>query len=771
MIQKIVMENLICSGCAGKIETALKSEENINNATFNFTTQTMLLEVTDNFIPEQEITHIKNIVDSIETGVNTHLPNQKQEQKKKYINSLLIGLLLYVLTIYVLPVTGILETILIWGSYILVTNKILLKTIKGLKRKDYFNENTLMFIATIAAMLLGEYTEALLVILFYSFGEFLQNYAVKSSKSEIKGLIDLKIEYANVRYGDEILLKDPSEVQIDDILVVKSGERIPVDGIIIKGETDLNTSALTGESALQSVKENDTVLSGNINVGNVIEIQATKTYENSTVAKIIDLIENATNTKANPEKFITTFSKYYTPFVTIFALLMFIIPTMINPDNFYDNAYRSATFLVISCPCALVLSIPLSYFSGIGASAKEGILFKGSSFLDMLLHVDTIALDKTGTITKGNFTVTDFTNQKTLQLAASLEQYSNHPIAHSIIDSNKDSLLDVKEIKEIPGKGLTGKINDDVIYVGNELLLTENNISVTPNNEIGTIIHVGKNKQYIGYILIQDEIKETSKEFILSNPQYHYTMLTGDNIQTAQYVSNQLGDINYSASLLPEDKINAFEQIDSEQYKVFIGDGINDAPLLKQADIGIAMGKGSELAIDVADVIIMDNDLSKVSKAITIAQKTRKIVTQNIVLTLGLKLLILGLGTIGLSSMLAAIFADVGVSLIAVLNSLRIIFGKKHNTETIYRDELFKVLSDATVLGLLDVLYQKDSTLKELSNAISKSSYIVVKKLDKLLKLNIIKQKQTENEIVYEITDEHIKSILKSSKHHAHCQK
>ena len=771
MIKKIKMDNLTCSSCSGKIEKALINKSNIENATFNFTNQTMLLEVNEEFDENTEIIEIKKIVDSIESGVNTYLPNRGQGEikKKKYINSFFVGLLIYALAYYIFPLTGLTLIFVVYASYFLVAKNIIIKTFKGLKRKDFFNENTLMVIATVAAMLLGEYTEALLVVIFYSFGEFLQNYAVKSSKNEIKGLMDLKIDYASVKFNDMILLKDPSEVQIGDTIVVKNGEKIPVDGEISFGDSDLNTSALTGESKLLSVSPGDKVLSGNINVGGVIELIAEKTYENSTVAKIIDLIENSTNQKAKTEKFITKFSKYYTPLVTILAVLMFSIPSIIDPANMYIYAYRSATFLVISCPCALVLSVPLSYFSGIGASAREGILFKGSSFLDMLLNVDQVALDKTGTITKGNFALDSYTDEETLKLAASLEQYSTHPIAKSILDRSDSNLYNVADIIEVPGKGITGLLEGELILVGNHKLLLEHNIKVKTADENGTIIYVAKNSKFIGSLLIKDEIKESSYDFFNNHKDITFTMLTGDNESTAKDVSNLLGGINYYSSLLPQEKISSFNEINSKGFKMFVGDGINDAPLLRQADIGVAMGEGSELAIDVADVIIMDNDLTKLSKSFSIARKTRRIVIQNIVLTLGLKFFILGLAALGLSSMLAAIFADVGVSLIAVLNSLRIIFGKNVHDDNKYRDQLFKVLSDATTLSLLDTLYQKDSTMKELRNALKKSNRYIIKKIKLLMKLNIIVKNPSNGITKYKIADNHIKSILTLALEHKNC--
>jgi Cd2+/Zn2+-exporting ATPase len=771
MIKKIKMENLTCSGCAGKIEDALMKRENIHNATFNFTNQIMLLETKDDFVENKEVIEIRKIVNSIETGVDTYLPHEGPSENKKhrYYSTFFIGLILYVLINYIFPISGIYLLIGTYISYFLVAKNIIVKTIKGLRRKDFFNENTLMVIATIAAMLLGEYLEALLVVIFYSFGEYLQNYAVKSSKNEIKGLMDLKVDYANVKYQDKILLKDPNEVQVGDIIVVKNGEKIPVDGIVSKGDTDLNSSALTGESKLSSVSVGDKVLSGNINVGGVVEITAEKKYEDSTVAKIIDLIENSTNKKAKTEQFITKFSKYYTPLVTILAILMFSIPTIIYPENMYIYAYRAATFLVISCPCALVLSVPLSYFSGIGASAREGILFKGSSFLDMILHVDQVALDKTGTITKGNFAVDSYTSEETLKLAASLEKYSTHPIAKSVLAKSEDNLYKMADIIEVPGKGIKGTLDGEIVLVGNHKLLDDNQIDYDSSNEIGTIIYVAKNNEYIGNLTIKDEIKDSSYLFFNNHSNLNFTMLTGDNESTAKSVSNELGGMSYYSSLLPQEKISKFENISSNGYKMFVGDGINDAPLLKQADIGVAMGEGSELAIDVADIIIMDNDLTKLSKSFSIASKTRRIVIQNIVLTLGVKFIVLGLASLGMSSMLAAIFADVGISLIAVLNSLRIIFGKNAHVDNKYREQLFNVLSDATMLSMLDTLYQKECTLSELNKTLKKSSGFLMKKLKKLLDLKIVVKIPENGVTKFKIADNHIKSILKLAQEHKSC--
>lgn len=778
MIKKITMENLMCSSCVTKIEIELKKEPYIENATFNFTNQTMLIDVNESYDEDTHIIKVKAIVDSIETGVETYLPSTKvfeTKSKGKYINGFMIGILIYALA-YLLRLFdySIISIILYWVGYFLITKTILVKTLMGIKRKDYFNENTLMFIATIVAMILGEYFEASLVVLFYTFGEYLQHKAVKKSKSEIKGLMDLKIEYANVLHDDIISLMEPEQVKIGDILIIKNGEKIPLDGIVIKGDTSINTSALTGETKLTYVSKGDKILSGNINVGNVIHVEASKRYEDSTVSKIIDLIENSTNNKAEPEKFITKFARYYTPFVTLLAFLMFAIPSIIDPSNMTRYVYSAATFLVISCPCALVLSIPLSYFSGIGASARNGILLKGSSYLHLLNNVDTLTLDKTGTITYGSFKVTDYTNNETMQIAASLERYSNHPIAESIIKEFDGSLIEFDNIEEIPGLGLKGIIGNDIYLLGNEKLFDKFNITIPTINPIYTTVLVAKNQTFIGQISIEDEIKPSSEPAIKKLMQsYNITMLTGDNKLVAQNVADQVGGINYKYSLLPENKITEFNNIESDGLKMYVGDGINDAPLLKSADIGIAMGGGSDIALDVADIIIMDDDLDKLNTLRSIALKTKKIVYQNIVLTLGLKFFIIGLAAFGLGSMLTAVFSDVGVSLIAVLNSLRIIYSKQtrpSKTKEIDFAKItvfFKLCSNVTILSLLDMLTEDEYTLDALVSVLKESKNNLQEKVDILIDEKIISEKSQKGEPVYFIEDEKIKDFIQSAKNYS----
>jgi Zn2+/Cd2+-exporting ATPase len=685
MIKKIVMKNLICSGCAGKIEKALSELSYILSASFNFANQVMLLDVTEDYKESTHIHEIKKIVDSIEHGVETY-PYEKRHLvvHKSFIKNnwlMLLGILIFVIgylpDVYLNLVRA---NPLYWAGYFIISHKIALKTYRGIRRKDFFNENTLMFIATFAAMTIEKPFEAILVILFYTLGEHLQHRAIHRSKQEINSLMDLHIDYANVLSEEkQWVIKDPLSIKVDDILLVKNGEKIPVDGIVIKGSTSLNTSALTGESKLQYVKEKDYIRSGNINVGGVIEMRARKEYQNSTIARIIDLIENATNKKSPTENFITRFARFYTPFVTVAALLMFSIPSIIDPANTSEYIFRAATFLVISCPCALVLSIPLSYFAGIGASARHGILFKGSNFLDMMHQVEIIGMDKTGTITHGNFVVDGYTSLETLRLAASLEQYSNHPIAQSVVSAYQGELEHFENVVEVPGYGIKSKTNGDVYFVGSRTFLLNEGIEVKdPKDTAGTNVFVAHNNTYIGRVVVKDQIKESSVRIIKHlNRRFHIVMLTGDNKDTASEVAYELGGIDYRHSLLPEDKIKEFELLISDKPKMYVGDGINDAPLLKAADIGVAMGNGSEIAIDVADVIIMDDDVKTLKKAFTISDQTRRIVYQNIILSLGVKFSFLILASFGIATMLMAIFADVGITLIAVMNSLRLIYGRK----------------------------------------------------------------------------------------------
>ena len=684
MIKKIVMKNLTCATCTRRIEEVLVKQPYIRSATFNFTNQTMLIDVTEEYQENKHIVDIRAIVDRIESGVTTYIYERRHAIIKiGFFRSnwiIFLGLAIFLsgeLLVHYFNLVRI--NPLYWAGYFLIAHKIGFATIRGLRGFQFFNENVLMLVATMAAMSIGKPYEAIAVIIFYTLGEHLQHRAVEQSKKEISSLMDLHVESATVLDNGDWVVKDPMSIKKNDMIFVKNGEKVPVDGIIVNGKTSLNTSALTGESKLQDVSEGQFILSGNINVGNVIEIRAAKEYQESTIAKIIDMIENATTKRSKTENFITKFAKYYTPIVTIAALLMVAIPTYFNPSNYEDYIFRAATFLVISCPCALVLSIPLSYFAGIGSSARKGILFKGSNFLDMMHEVDVIGIDKTGTLTHGNFVVDGYTNYDTLVLAATIEKYSNHPIAQSIVMAYDGPMESLSDVQELPGFGIKGTSNDGVILAGSRKFLQREKVRVTDQKDTaGTNVFVAKNGEYIGRIVIKDQIKNSSIQTIKKLlKKFRIVMLTGDNKDTASEVAYEVGGIEYRHSLLPDEKVTEFENIASKGPKMYIGDGINDAPLLKTADIGVAMGHGSEIAIDVADIIIMDDDLKTVDKAFTLAYRTRAVVLQNIVLSLGVKFAFLGLAGFGQVTMLQAIFADVGITMIAVLNALRLIYGKR----------------------------------------------------------------------------------------------
>jgi Cd2+/Zn2+-exporting ATPase len=537
-----------------------------------------------------------------------------------------------------------------------------------------------MIIATFAAMWIGKYEESIAVVILYSFGEYLQNRAVQKSKNEISSLVDLKVEYANVLIDGKVIIKDPMQVKIGETIVVKNGERIPMDGKIILGSTSLNTSELTGESKLKTVHAGDKVLSGNINVGDVIHIEVIQEYQNSTLAKIIDLIENATNKKSKREMFITKFAKVYTPIVVGLAALLIIYGLIFNIQEIEDYIYRAAIFLVISCPCSLVLSVPLSYYAGIGTAAKNGILFKGSTYLHAITEVETIALDKTGTLTHGDFFVKEYSNMETLMLAASIEKFSNHPIARAIVDFNNYPIYQVTKVKEIPGFGISGELDGKELLAGSKKFLTKQNIEIPKEDlPLGSYTFVALDGEYIGYIIVRDELKESSMETVRAlTKEFDTVMLTGDNEKSARDIAMQLGGIEYYSELLPEEKLTKFNDIRTNSVSLFVGDGINDAPLLKNADIGVSLGSATDLAIEVSDVIIINNDIRLLDKAIKIARKTRKLSAENIVFSLAVKLIFLIMSALGFMWMWLSIFADVGVAILCVLNALRIIYQKKY---------------------------------------------------------------------------------------------
>lgn len=572
-------------------------------------------------------------------------------------------------------------------SYIIVGGDVVKRAVKNIFKGQVFDENFLMSIATIGAFFIGEYPEGVAVMLFYQVGELFQSYAVGKSRKSIASLMDIRPDYANVKKGDELVKVDPDEVQIGDIIVIKAGEKIPLDGKVIEGSSMIDTSALTGESVPREVEVGSDILSGCININGVITAEVTKEFGESTVSKILDLVENASSKKSNSEQFITKFARYYTPVVVIIAVFLAIIPPLvIDGATFSDWIYRALAFLVVSCPCALVISIPLSFFGGIGGASKKGVLVKGSNYLEALAETEIVVFDKTGTLTKGVFNVQEIhpegvSKEEVLELTAHAESYSNHPISLSLkrayskeIDNGR-----ISDVEEISGHGVIATVDGKKVMVGNIKLMKMMDIPYFKGELIGTIVHVAVNNKYIGYIVIADEVKEDSaqaiKELKAANIK-QTVMLTGDNKSIGSKVAKELGLDKVYAELLPADKVEKLEELFSQKSKkgklAFVGDGINDAPVLARADIGIAMGGlGSDAAIEAADVVIMTDEPSKIATTMKISKKTLKIAHQNIVFAIGIKIIVLILSAFGITTMWAAIFADVGVTIIAVLNAFR----------------------------------------------------------------------------------------------------
>lgn len=577
-------------------------------------------------------------------------------------------------------------------AYVVSGFAVIKKSLRNICHGDIFDENFLMMVATFGAIALGEYSEAVAVMLFFQIGEFFQSYAVNQSRKSIASLMDIRPDYANV-YENGVLKKvSPEVVKIGDVIVVQTGERIPLDGVVIKGQSSLDTKALTGESLPRDVSTGDEVVSGCINLSGVLEIKTTKVFANSTVAKILDLVENASSKKANIENFITRFARYYTPIVVVAAAALAVLPPLLfSSQSFAEWVYRAITFLVISCPCALVISVPLSFFGGLGAASKAGVLVKGGNYLEALAHAETIVFDKTGTLTKGNFKLTQIvpcageTQKELLRAAAYVECYSNHPIALSIKQAFKQKInhRDVSEVREIFGVGVSARVGTDEIAVGNRKIFAEYQLPAVKVEAAGSVVFVVKNQKYIGYLLIEDELKEDAISAVaaLKNLGHKLVMLTGDRQEIGQNVARKFGLDAVYAELLPTEKVDKLEAIlatKSAKGKVmFVGDGINDAPVLARSDVGVAMGAiGSDAALEAADVVIMTDEPSKILTAIKIAKKTLLIARENVVFAIGVKLLVLVLGAMGYASIWAAVFADVGVSVIAILNAVRSLYIK-----------------------------------------------------------------------------------------------
>ena len=610
---------------------------------------------------------------------------------KKRAIKIIISLILFIFAMVIKLENEIINNIIFVISYLIVGFEILKKAIRNILRGKVFDENFLMSVATIGAFAIGEYPEAVAVMLFYQIGELFQSYAVDKSRKSIASLMDIRPDYANVYREGNIETVNPEEVKIGETIVIKPGEKIPLDGKIIEGKTTLDTKALTGESLPREVSEGDEVLSGCINLNGMIKIEVTKEFGESTVSKILDLVENASSKKSKSENFITKFAKYYTPAVVIIALILAIVPPLvIQGATFSDWIYRALSFLVVSCPCALVISIPLSFFGGIGGASKRGILIKGSNYLEALSNTEIAVFDKTGTLTKGVFEVqevkpVEISNEELLKIAAYAENYSNHPISKSIKQAYHKP-IDEKEIinsEELSGLGIVAKIGEKNVLVGNEKLMQEKQIEFEKCNKIGTILYIAIDGKYAGYILIADKIKDDAKQTIedlKKNDIKQTIMLTGDKKEVGESVAKEVGIDKVYTELLPTDKVQKVEELlktKSPKGKLaFVGDGINDAPVLALADIGIAMGGlGADSAIEAGDIVIVTDEPSKIIKAIKLSKKTMRIVKENIVFAIFIKILVLVLTAFGLSTMWEAVFADVGVSIIAIINALRVLKG------------------------------------------------------------------------------------------------
>ena len=611
--------------------------------------------------------------------------------KKKGIK-IIISLILFLIAMIINFDNELINKCIFIIAYIIVGLEIVRKALRNIFRGKVFDENFLMTVATIGAFGIGEFPEAVAVMLFYQVGELFQSYAVDKSRKSIASLMDIRPDYANIEKDGKVLKVDPDDVNIGDIIIIKPGEKVPLDGTVIEGNTSIDTKALTGESLPREIAPGDEILSGSINISGLIKVKVSKEYGESTVSKILDLVENASNKKSKSENFITKFAKYYTPIVVIIAVLLVVVPVIFFGGEFSDWIYRALSFLVVSCPCALVISIPLSFFGGIGGASKMGILIKGSNYLEAIASTEIIVFDKTGTLTEGIFEVQkvnakDIDENDLIETAAYAECYSNHPISISVkraygkqIDKSK-----IKSTEELSGRGIVAIINEKTVLVGNEKLLNENNIEFEKNNDVGTILYVAIDKKYVGNIVIADKIKEDAKDSIMSLKKSNIkqaVMLTGDRKAVGENVAGILGIDKVYTELLPDGKVEKVEELlkeKSEKGKLaFVGDGINDAPVLALADIGIAMGGlGADSAIEAADIVLMTDEPSKIVDTIRLSKKTMKIVKENIIFAISVKVLVLILSAIGISTMWEAVFADVGVSIIAILNALRVLNVKK----------------------------------------------------------------------------------------------
>lgn len=683
---EFILKDLDCAACANEIQEKLAKNPGLHNVNVNFAklkltyeTDTVSVEEVRKAVKEQEPE-----VEMISAEKMKEIENKNESKTGTQIARLLIGIIIAGIGLYA-KLPDAVSTIFIILGYVILLYRTAKNAFKMLFASKKINENFLITISCVGAYLVGEHMEGLMVIILYEIGKILEEKSISKSRKSIKDLMDIKPEYANLKIENDIKQVSPEEVKIGDIILVKEGEKVPLDGIVTRGTADLNTASLTGESKLTQVSENKNVLSGSIVVDGMIEVKVTEEYKNSTVSRILDLVENATDKKAKTETFVNKASSIYTPIVIGLAAVVAIFLPLFTEIPYTGNngsIYRALIFLVISCPCSIAISVPLSYFSGIGKSSKEGILIKGSDYIDAIKDIKEIVFDKTGTLTKGEFEITkidtfeNYSEQEVLKYAAMGEKYSNHPIAKSIMKANKEEIAEVQEFKEIAGKGLSYKYNGETVLVGNSILVDVNDA----NEEGATKIYVKINDKLAGIIYLGDTVKdgviETIKE--LKALGIKTNMFTGDNKQIAEKTGKEIGIENIKSEMLPQDKYNAFEEIinkkDEKAKVAFVGDGINDSPVLARADVGISMGGvGSESAIEASDVVIMTDNVSKILDAIKISKKTCGIIRQNLVFAVTVKILILFLSTIGLSGMWQAVFADVGVTILTIFNTLRIL--------------------------------------------------------------------------------------------------
>ena len=700
MKKELMLNGLTCAHCASVIDEKVKHIDGVKNSNLNFTNKKLSVEIDcDN---EEKI--IKNIIDIIndtEPGLDIQIEGQreiKEDKTQKSIKNneklnllkIIAGAIVFIFAFYqeIAGRENKYSLLIFLVAYLLVGGDVLYKALRNITKGRIFDENFLMSVATIGAIAIGEPSEAVGVMLFYKIGEYLQELAVGKSRKSISELMQIRPDMANLKLGNTIKVVNPEDVNIGDYIIVKPGEKVPLDGVVIEGSSMMDTSALTGESVLRTVKKGDNLLSGFINKNALLTVQVTKDFSESTASKILDMVENASSKKSKTENFISVFSRYYTPIVVGLALLIAILPPIfMQGATFSEWIHRGLIFLVVSCPCALVLSIPLSYFSGIGVASKQGVLIKGSNYLEALRYVDTVVFDKTGTLTEGVFDVVkvkpvNISEDELIKFASIAEVNSNHPIAKSILNYyNKEiNLNNIEEYEEIASHGIRVKYENNIILAGNEKLMASNNIKIEKSTDVGTVVYIAINNEFKGYIVIADKIKTDSEEAIRLIKEQgikETVMLTGDNKEVANFVAKKLKLDKVFSNLLPNEKVEKIEELYKnriEKEKIaFVGDGINDAPVLARVDVGIAMGGlGSDAAIEAADVVIMTDEPSKIAQGIKISKKTYKIVWQNIIFALGIKIIVMVLGATGIASMWDAVFADVGVALIAVLNAMRI---------------------------------------------------------------------------------------------------